>query len=219
MWPLLVLHLIASPADDGWEESGRTDGVIVYVRSRAGSESLRETLAIGAIDAPPWVVKNAIDDWEAQDGAMPYMREMRVLSRSGRSGVVYHRTAPPLVTDRDYTIRMIDESYVRPDDSVVYVSRWVVANELGPPPRIGVVRVTVTEGYWKLEPIDDGKRTRASYFVFADPGGSVPKSVAQWGTNTMLGGIFNAIRARARNPKYRVDPPPVPSLRRDEDAR
>lgn len=186
----------------------------MYARSRASGGSLKETLAVGAVDAPPWVVKNAIDDYEASDGAMPYLREMRVLSRDARGTLIYHRTSPPLVADRDYTIRMSDESYLRDDDAVVYVVRWRAANAEGPPPRAGVVRVAETEGYWRLEPIDAGTRTRASYWIFADPGGSVPHALAGWGTNTMMSSIFKAIRQRAVNKKYWQVRPAAPTVRR-----
>lgn len=215
----MLMSIVASPASEGWEESGRKAGVVVYTRARRGTRSLNETLAVGAVDAPPWVVKNAIDDYEAEDGPMPYLKEMRVVSRDERGAVIYHRTSPPLVADRDYTIRMSDDSYVRDDGSTVYVTRWRTANAEGPPPRAGIVRIERTEGRWTLEPIDGGKRSRASYEVFVDPGGRVPGAFVEWGTNTMMADVFKAIRVRVVNKKYWQAPPPRPAIRRSGGGR
>ena len=201
--------IAGTPVDEGWNEAGRSAGVVIYRREHEAS-GLNETLAIGAVDAPPWVVKNALDDYEAKDGAMPYITEMRVLRRDEKGALIYHRTSPPLITDRDYTIRMFDESFVRSDGAVVYICRWRTANDEGPPVRSGVVRIEKTEGYWRLEPIDDGARTRATYFVFITPGGAIPHQITDWGTTTVMGGIFDALRARAAQPKYAKDKPAAP---------
>ena len=207
--PLLVL---ASPAELPWQEVARSAAVTVYRRPRGGT-AVTETLAVGELDAPPWVVMNALADYEPEEGQMPYVAEVKVLKRDARGTVIYNRTSPPVVDDRDYTIRMFDDSFVRADGAVVYVARWVTANQEGPPPKPGVVRVNLTEGYWRLDPIGDGKKTRASYFVFAEPGGSLPQSVADFGTNTAMADVFNALRARVKASKYRARAPARPTKR------
>src|SRR3989442_255971 len=77
---------------------------------------------------------------------------------------------------------------------VGYVCRWRTANNEGPAVRSGVVRVDTTEGYWQLEP--HGEKTRATYYAFATPGGSIPRELADWGTSMAIGKIFEAIRER-----------------------
>src|SRR5436190_854063 len=100
---------------DGWEEAGRDDGVIIYVRMRAGASGAErhEVLGVGAIDAPAWVVKNAIDDFDATSGRMPYLKETRVIKRDADGVVVYNRTSAPIIADRDYTIRIRDASFAK----------------------------------------------------------------------------------------------------------
>jgi hypothetical protein len=197
----LALAAFVCTAEIPWRKVGDEAGVAVFQRERADAGGT-ETMGVGVVDMPPLVVKNALDDYEAKDGAMPYLVEMRVLRRDATSTLIYHRTSPPLIADRDYTIRMWDESATDARGEIVYVCRWRTANAEGPPPRDGVVRVDVTEGYWQLEPIDGGKRTRATYRAFATPGGAIPDSLAAWGTASVVGKIFDAIRVRAKNPHY-----------------
>lgn len=195
-----------------WDEVSRSPALTVYRRPH-GDGVLTEWMATGTVDATPYVVKNALDDYTPKVGQMPYMAETKVLKRDARGTVIYNRTAPPLVDDRDYTIRMFDDSYVREDGLVVYVARWRTANDEGPPPRDGVVRVDKTEGYWSLEPLDGGKRTRATYFVVASPGGNVPHSIADMGTNSVMADIFTALRTRAKVKAYAQRKPPTPTKR------
>lgn len=202
----------ADPTAGAWVEVSRTEALVVYRRPHADSE-ITEWMATGTVHAAPFVVKNALDDYTPKLGQMPYMAETRVLKRDAAGTVIYNRMAPPLVDDRDYTIRMFDDSYVRADGAVVYVARWRTANDEGPPPREGVVRVDKTEGYWRLDPIDDGKRTNATYFVVASPGGNIPQSIADMGTSSIMADIFAALRARAKVKSYAVTKPPTPTKR------
>lgn len=209
MVPFAVLCLLAA-ADVPWQLVSRSESVVIYRRPH-GSTSLTETMAVGVVDAPPWVVKNALDDYEPKVGQMPYLAEARVLKRDARGAIIYNRAAPPVVANRDYTILMYDASFVRKDGEIVYVARWRAANDEGPPPREGVVRLEKIEGYWQLEPIDDGTRTRATYVLVASPGGTLPQSIADWGTNTGMAGVFEALRTRSRVDSYAVKPPPPPT--------
>ncbi|OGQ25017.1 MAG: hypothetical protein A2138_08490 [Deltaproteobacteria bacterium RBG_16_71_12] len=199
---------IPNPLDEGWEVVGRRDGVVVYQRPHAGSPH-PEVLAVGILDVPPWVAKNAVDDVVADDG-MPYLAEARILKRDERGLVIYNRVSPPLVADRDYAIRFFDQSYTI-GGVTIWIARWRTANDEGPPKRSGVVRVPINEGYWRFEPVDGGKRTRASYWVFTDPGGAVPAPLAAVGSTTLLPDVVNGLAARARRPKYRAKMPPVPT--------
>lgn len=207
---MLVLACFATDAP--WHQVSRSDSVTIFRRPHSET-TMTETLSVGIVDAPPWVVKNALDDYQPKIGQMPYLAEARVLKRDDRGVVIYNRASPPLVADRDYTIVMYDASFVRADGTVVYVSRWRTANEEGPPARDGVVRIDKIEGYWQLEPIDGGKRTRATYLLIASPGGNLPQSIADWGTNTGMVGVFDALRTRSRVPIYAKAPPPPPTRR------
>jgi len=198
--PLLSSH---PTTDDGWELAGRTSGIHVYVR-HDGDSQLGQVLATCTIDAPPLVAKIAIDDFDAVRGRMPFIKETKVVSRGDKSLVVYNRTSAPLVADRDYTVRVVDQSYAREKDgAMVYVSRFESANNLGPPPLPGVVRVEHSEGEWRFEPIDGGRRTRAVYRVTLDiTHDGLPDAVYKWGAVQMMSGILGALRERVDDPKY-----------------
>ncbi|MBI1947993.1 MAG: hypothetical protein HYS27_20045 [Deltaproteobacteria bacterium] len=199
---------VANPLDEGWEVVGRRDGVVVYQRPHPGSPH-PEVLAVGILEVPPWVAKNAVDDVEADDG-MPYLAEARVLKRDERGVVIYNRVSPPLVSDRDYTIRIIDQSYTA-NGVTIWIARWRTANDEGPPKRSGVVRVPENDGYWRFEPVDGGMRTRASYWVYTNPGGAVPAPLAAIGSTTLMPEVMAGMAARARRPQYRAKMPPLPT--------
>ena len=208
MLVLALLVLAGNPLDEGWEVVGRRDGVVVYQRPHPNSPH-PESLAVGTIDVPPWVAKNAVDDVEVMDG-MPYLEEAKVLKRDERGLVIYNRVSPPVVADRDYSIRFFDQSYTA-GGVTIWIARWRTANDEGPPKRSGVVRVPVNEGYWRFEPLDGGTRTRASYWVYTAPGGAVPAQFASIGSTTLLPDVVNAIAARAKRPQYRAKMPPAPT--------
>lgn len=209
---MALFVLAADPPQAAWVEVSRTAALTTYRRPHVDGV-LTEWMATGNVDAQPFIVKNALDDYVPKVGQMPYLAETKVLKRDAKGAVIYNRTAPPLVDDRDYTIRMFDDSYVRADGAVVYVARWRTANDEGPAPRDGVVRVDKAEGYWRLDPIDDGKRTRATYFVVASPGGNIPQSIADMGTSSVMADIFTALRTRAKVTSYAENKPPAPTRR------
>ena len=57
--------------------------------------------------------------------------------------------------------------------------------------------VGVNEGSWTLEALDGGRRTRATYYLYTDPGGSIPKWIANKANTMALPDLFEAIRKRA----------------------
>jgi hypothetical protein len=121
----------------------------------------------------------------------------------GRVVHFYTRVNPPVVSRRDYTMRMVDEGEV--GGGALRIS-WTPSDR-GPPPRPGVVRVEVNEGFWLLEPVDGGARTRATYRLHTDPGGSVPAFAADLANREALPGVLEAVRRAARDPRYRDRPP------------
>lgn len=207
---MLAVALILA-ASAAWQPVDGVRGFRLFQRDT--TDTTREMLAIAILDAPPYVVKNAVDDFDAKTGRMPFVAEVRVLARDHGGALVYNRTSAPLVADRDYTVRVTDDSFVRPDGETVYVQRWQAANDQGPGARPGVVRVSRTEGYWCFEPIDGGARTKATYFLVAQAEG-IPKQIADWGTQQVLAGVFAAVRDRIDEPKYRESQPLV-TARRD----
>jgi len=191
----------ASAADDGWTVSTRSPEVVVYERARKGS-ALQEFKAVGVFDAPPEAVKRVIDDVAEYPHFMPYVLEARVISHDGANSVSYQRISPPVVSDLDYTVHVTCETRPGPGGTC-FCNRWEASNELGPPEKKGIKRVKVTEGSWLLEPEDEGRKTRATYMIFSDSGGSLPNFLKNTASRTAIPKLFKAIEKQAQLPKYR----------------
>ena len=59
------------------------------------------------------------------------------------------------------------------------------------------VRVEINEGSWLFEPLDSGKRTRVTYQLLTDPGGSVTAWVANQANKTAVPDVMRALRKAA----------------------
>jgi hypothetical protein len=208
-WSLIIGSASAAPTD--WQEVDRRDGLVISTRERPGS-SVKEVRAVGTIDVPNWVVKNVIDDAQHYTDFMPYTAESRVLSRDPERHtlVAYEKLTPPIVSPRDYTIRVYDEPRHAPDGTIIYQTRWEPDSEAGPPAKAGIVRVKNTEGSWVLEPMDGGAHTRATYTIYTDGGGGLPAFIINQANKRSIADLFSAVQKTAHQPKYRVNHPPGP---------
>jgi hypothetical protein len=128
---------------------------------------------------------------------MPYTEEAKVLSREREDKVIlfYSKISTPLVDRRDYLIRLIDESDWKDGKGFLKVS-WTVVNDKDDlvPVKKDVVRVRVNDGYWLLEPREEGKKTFATYYIYTSPGGSIPNFIANQGNSIAVPKVFDAIR-------------------------
>ena len=186
-------------ANDDWKVTSESGGVTVYSRPHPGSK-LKDFKAIGQIDAPSWIVRGVVADFEAYPSFMPYTAECRLIKREEDSIITYQRLSPKILHDRDYTLRVRWTS--RPSDGgQVYLNTWEPANELGPPEKPGVLRVKICEGGWLLEP-DGPNKTRATYSIYTDSGGLIPSFLANRVSVIGIGKLFAAIRKQASSPKY-----------------
>ena len=202
----------AEPSDAGsWEEIDHRGTLTISARTRPGT-SIKETRAVGTIDAPNWVVKNVLDDVEDYPSFMPYIVESKLLSRNAakRRMMVYTRMTPPLIDPRDYTLLVQDDSHKNADGSVVYVSHWNAANGSGPAEKSGTVRVNVNEGSWVLEPIDNGEHTRGTYTLFTDGGGGIPAFIFNQLSKRRLNELYDVLGKQSKEAKYRQNKPVVP---------
>jgi hypothetical protein len=180
-----------------WKFISNKDGVVLYRRQRAVTN---ESKAIGEIPASTDLVHAVINDIESYAKFMPYTAESRVLKRDGGSVIAYQRISAPLTSDRDYTIRVRSSSKAV-EGGTSYFHRWEADNAVGPPEKSGVVRVKLCEGSWLLEPAGPDK-TRATYLVYTDSGGAIPKFIKESGSQVGIRKLFAAIRKQARDPKY-----------------
>lgn len=194
------MPLRAAEVVDGWTVVARSSDLTTYSRPRPGS-SLLEYKAVGPIDAAPIVVKRVIDDTTEYPKFMPYVVQTKTISTAGDTRVTYQRLSPPIVGDRDYTVRVRCETKPSAAGGTSYTNRWEAANELGPAAAKGVTRVKVTEGSWLLDPTSDGK-TMATYTIYCDFAGSIPSMILNRANRTAIPKLFEAVRKQAKLEKY-----------------
>lgn len=198
---LLAFALLAPPdSGEGWVKAAETDGITVFTRDKPGSE-VKEMKALGTIDAPPDAVWKVLRDYPKYKERMPYTEVASVVATEdgGKVTYFYSKISAPFVSKRDYTLKIVDESDWK-DGKGFLKSSWVIAADKGPPPTDGVVRLKINDGFWRLEPIDGGKRTQATYYLFTDPGGSVPKFLVNQANSGAVPDVFRAIRKYSTQP-------------------
>jgi ribosome-associated toxin RatA of RatAB toxin-antitoxin module len=185
-----------------WKLASMSENVALYRRSRPGPGHY-ESKAIGEISASTAIVHAVIDDAESYSQFMPYTVECRVLKREADSLLTYQRISAPLVSDRDYILRVRTTSKTV-EGGTSYLSRWETENLAGPPEKKGVVRVKLCEGAWLLEPLGPNT-TRVTYSVYTDSGGVIPDFIKKTGSQVAIRKIFAAIRNQVRDPKYKAE--------------
>jgi hypothetical protein len=184
-------------ASTDWKFVSDKDGVALYRRPRPKSY---ESKAIGEIAGSTDVVHAVLDDVESYASFMPYTAECRVLKRDADSVVAYQRLSAPLISDRDYTVR-VRKSSKKVEQGTRYLSEWTADNAAGPPEKRGVIRVSLCEGSWLLEPTGPNT-TRATYTIYTDSGGIIPSFIKNTGSQVGIRKMFAAIRKQVRDPKY-----------------
>jgi hypothetical protein len=199
-------------ADDGgvpWEEAAKDNGITIYTRDFPGSE-VREMKAQGTIDARPEEVWKAIRDYPNYTKTMPYTAEAKVLQseEDGKVLYFYSRLDLPLVANRDYVIKILDQSDWQDGKGYFRVSWSKYDAPKGDPRHMdeknGVVRTPINDGYWTLQPQADGSKCWAVYYIHSDPGGSVPKWIANKANGTAVPNVFAAIRKTVKDERAKA---------------
>jgi hypothetical protein len=185
----------ASPGE--WKLISDKESVTIYRRPRTRSN---ESRAIGDIAASTEIVHAVLEDVDSYPSFMPYTAECRVLKREGDSLIAYQRISAPMVSDRDYTIR-VRTTVKKTEGGTTYSSHWVTDNAAGPPEKHGVVRVNLCEGSWLLEPTGPNS-THATYQIYSDSGGYIPSFIKNSAGPAGIRKLFAAIRKQVTNPKY-----------------
>lgn len=183
-----------------WIQINRNPSLTVYAKDRPGS-SIKELRAVGIVDAPSWVVHNVLDEVADYPDFMPYTTKAQLIERREHEAVVYFRWDPPLIGARDVTVAITQTSTTR-DGKISYQLQWEPVSSIGPPPVPGVIRITLDEGSWNLEPTDDGKKTTVTYDLFTDGGGGLPAFAINMANRQSVNDLFQALRQQVTLPKY-----------------
>ena len=169
-------------------------GFGVWTREKPDTP-IKEVRAVGEFDAPPARVFEIVTDYEHQKGNLPYVEDQKVFSRTPDAVVFWTVADFPLVSRRDWVLR---SRFEKDFEGGKYRASWEpVEHQEAPPPKEGVIRLKTNTGSWTLEPLDGGTRTKGTYYLFTDPGGSIPSFVANRANTVALPDLFAAIRKRA----------------------
>jgi Polyketide cyclase / dehydrase and lipid transport len=189
---VMILPLVAAPPD--FKHVGGSKGVEVF---RQVSSPVIDLYAEGDIDAPPAVVRDVLLDYEDAAKVTKNVRESRVLAKNNREILVYQRLKLPIISDRDFTLRA-----TWGQNGSTLTERFTVDNSRGPAAQDGVVRISLLQGDWALDPIREGAATHARYHVQIDLAGSVPKWMVSGGAAKNIPKLYEGVRheAAARAP-------------------
>ena len=171
--------------ESGWNVVYESEGITVYQRVTADA-ALKEFKARGVLDIPAAHLASVMKDRSKYTEFFPYLVENRPIVKDGHH-YSYERIKAPLIAERDYTVEHVDEEL---DDGGLRI-RFRDANDIGPPPVDGNVRVQTVKGMWEILHVDGG-RAQVTYHVYTDPGGSIPNFIINAANKK---GVFKAVTA------------------------
>lgn len=197
MWILFLTMLWAAPQGEGhlWQQSVQHGDISVSSRKVADSE-IHELKAESVMPLAAEQIWQVILDTEHYAEFMPYVQKARrITSDTEAIHYEYQCLHPPLVKKRDYVIKTTSE----PDAAAgLWVHRFESAPNIGPAPTDEAIRVTKVEGSWTLRRLD-AQHTHVTYRLFTDPGGSVPRWIANRANSRSIPELLEAVRKRAQN--------------------
>jgi hypothetical protein len=169
----------------GFEQIAKTRGVVVY---KNNSSDVIWIGAVGIIPAPPDKVFQALLEYDRQAGKIERVSEATVLSRDQNSLFVYERLNLPIISDRDFVLRV-----THGQDLTRRWIRYQAVSDQGPGPRPGIVRVTRHTGAWELVPTQGGNATIARCEFRISLGGMLPLWLAKSRAGKEIPQLFSDI--------------------------
>ncbi len=165
-----ILDVVASSREP-WQKHKVKHGVLVERRPVAGS-SFYEYRAMVTIPLAPALLIE--DMWKTVEKPGPVVKKRQMLRKGETEIVFYDQIQTPVVSDRDYTMRLQKVALGGNRFQMIFQT----ANELGPGPDPKFVRIPAIRGMWIIQ-ADPGAadRSQVTYQTYSDPGGSVPAFV------------------------------------------
>jgi ribosome-associated toxin RatA of RatAB toxin-antitoxin module len=188
------LLLAAGPVSAiAWEKLSDERGVVIERRVVPGS-TLPEIRATARSPLPPSVIAETIWNYHEYPQFIPNLKRLDILSDTGDDRLTYEQVSVPLLSDRDYTVRVRK----RADTAAQrYEISFQTENDTGPPPDRRHVRVAHIRGKWTVEPAADGAGSLVRYQVQAEGGGSIPNWIAGRVQRTAAPDLVRAMLDRA----------------------
>ena len=194
-----VLVASAAPAA-GWEKVTTTsDGIFVEIRAVKGMPvvEVRGSTETKIKAERLWRV---IADLEHYIDFMPYLSAAKLLKRSGPVAWQYYCVDAPIISDRDYTLKLTQAPNLGKNG--IWKVSWQTDNAAGPAPKPGKVRVKIASGSWIVTALRGGAASRLSYVVKTDPGGSIPSWIANKANRRAVPDVMRAVLKQSRKSRY-----------------
>lgn len=204
--------------EPGWIEApGAHEFKAYYQDSEEGDT--RKVMMVGVVNARPRDCFSVVTDYDRFGEFMPFVQFTKLLHSEKADpkktlNYVFFYLNPPMIANRFYTIELTDEKDPGGKEGA-FRSRWVLHNgahrkALDDPlirkhvkPSFKTpVETTFNEGYWLFEPMDDGKHSKVSYYVWTNPGGSIPAKIADKANAIALPKLWTALKNRLKEKKF-----------------
>jgi hypothetical protein len=198
--PGLAVLVVAAAAGVASAEEWKkiTDGaVVIKVRDRPDIPGgVQEVWAEGELAADIRDIQSALRDHESFRHWMPYVTESKLVASEPNQRVTYTQLDFPIISNRDYVLRVVDEQLLAEDGSGEFRQRWSAEGK-ALPERKGVVRLHHNQGSWLFTPSGEG-RSRFVYRFSVEPGGSIPGFLAGVGQKDAVMDTVRAVEKRAQ---------------------
>jgi hypothetical protein len=197
MGGMFALSFGSNPISGEWKTT-TVDGIVVRSHSQPGS-AIREFLATATLSAPIEDIQSALLDIRSHASFMPYVVESQDLGVEGpgNARLAYTRLEFPLLSSRDFVLRITVDKQVTSEGGDEFATRWV--SEPGAlQERSGVIRLRLNEGSWKARRISSGE-TAVAYRFRVDPAGWIPPMLANDANRRALPSVFRSLEAEAKS--------------------
>ncbi len=198
VFSLLSLSGIASAAEPAWETIIDGPPITVKNRARDGSD-VKEIWGEGELQASALDLQSALLDHENFQKFMPSVRSAKVIGATETDGSFYMYTqlGLPMLSSRDYAVRIWNDETVKPDGTGQFRQHWkAVPNKVLEAD--GYIRVKVNDGSWEITPAGDGSKSHVVYKFATDPGGMIPGWAKNMGNKKAVIDVMQAVEAEAQ---------------------
>lgn len=191
----LVMTTVAPVRAAEWKLHADRDGIAVYNAVVPGQE-LRAFRGVVTVDSPLKPVLALLADTANMPAWFFQMRSARDVRLDGGDYIHFVIAGIWPVSDRDAVVRVSPEQQ---DDGTVVITVRGQPDRL--PKQAGHVRIPRLESSWIVRPVS-ATRTEITLTTSSDPGGALPRWVANLVATDMPRHTLTALRQELRKPAY-----------------
>ncbi|MCP4403145.1 MAG: hypothetical protein GY801_38295, partial [bacterium] len=199
MLSLLLPAGMLEAIESDWEFLQETDGIRLYRRDVPGM-NFDAFKAEAIVNARIEVIGLILRDVPAYPEWMPTCKQIQIIEKFDEQNFIIHQInkTPWPLKNRDIVIKA--GTTIDWENGIFRVDLQAIEDQRVPPDP-SHVRVTTMNGHWHVTYLDR-ERTRVSYMMSVDPGGSLPKSMAN---KSLRGGpltMLQNLRTIMKDPIY-----------------